>query len=108
MLIFICNTTQVMRTIRLGSFGFLIHGTTGHYFYGFLDGKLPGTAPMTVATKVAIDQTMYVYILLQTSFLHYSSLMQSFQLRHFFSPKIHFIPPLSVGTPSSVSCSSDT
>jgi len=47
---------DVMRTLRLGSFGFLLHGTTGHYFYGFLDGKLPGTKPITVASKVAIDQ----------------------------------------------------
>lgn len=31
-----------MRTLRLGSFGFFIHGTTGHYFYGMLDSKLPG------------------------------------------------------------------
>lgn len=45
---------DVMRTVRLGSFGCLIHGTTGHYFYGMLDGKLPGTAPITVATKVAV------------------------------------------------------
>lgn len=43
---------DVMRTVRLGSFGFLIHGTTGHYFYGFLDSQLPGTKPITVATKV--------------------------------------------------------
>jgi len=50
---------DLMRTVRLGSFGFLLHGTTGHYFYGFLDSKLPGTAPMTVATKVAIDQTIW-------------------------------------------------
>lgn len=50
---------DVMRTIRLGSFGFLLHGTTGHYFYGMLDSKLPGTAPLTVATKVAIDQTIW-------------------------------------------------
>ena len=48
-----------MRTIRLGSFGFLVHGTTGHYFYGFLDSKLPGTKPQTVATKVFIDQTIW-------------------------------------------------
>jgi len=48
-----------MRTLRLGSFGFLCHGTTGHYFYGFLDSKLPGTKPTTVATKVLIDQTMW-------------------------------------------------
>ena len=50
---------DLMRTVRLGSFGFLIHGTTGHYFYGFLDSKLPGTAPLTVASKVAIDQTIW-------------------------------------------------
>ena len=50
---------DIMRTVRLGSFGFLLHGTTGHYFYGFLDSKLPGTKPVTVATKVAIDQTMW-------------------------------------------------
>ena len=48
-----------MRTLRLGSFGFFVHGTTGHYFYGFLDSKLPGTKPQTVATKVLIDQTMW-------------------------------------------------
>ena len=40
------------RTLRMGSFGLLIHGTTGHYFYGALDGALPGTAPVTVASKV--------------------------------------------------------
>jgi protein Mpv17 len=50
---------DAMRTIRLGSFGFFIHGTTGHYFYGMLDSKLPGTAPLTVASKVAIDQTIW-------------------------------------------------
>jgi protein Mpv17 len=50
---------DVMRTVRMGSFGFLLHGTTGHYFYGMLDSKLPGTAPVTVATKVAIDQTIW-------------------------------------------------
>lgn len=50
---------DLMRTVRMGSFGFLLHGTTGHYFYGFLDSKLPGTKPVTVATKVAIDQTIW-------------------------------------------------
>jgi len=50
---------DIMRTIRMGSFGFLLHGTTGHFFYGFLDSRLPGTAPKTVATKVFIDQTMW-------------------------------------------------
>jgi protein Mpv17 len=47
------------RSLRLASFGFLIHGTTGHYFYGMLDSKLPGTKPMTVASKVAIDQVFW-------------------------------------------------
>jgi protein Mpv17 len=50
---------DIMRTIRLGSFGMLFHGPTGHYFYGFLDSKLPGTAPMTVVSKVLIDQTIW-------------------------------------------------
>ena len=48
-----------MRTLKLGSFGFLLHGTTGHYFYGWLDSKLPGTKPMTVATKVITDQVFW-------------------------------------------------
>lgn len=48
-----------MRTLRLASFGFLIHGTSGHYFYGFLDSKLPGTKPVTVASKVIIDQVFW-------------------------------------------------
>mmetsp|Transcript_15253 Transcript_15253/g.18571 ORF Transcript_15253/g.18571 Transcript_15253/m.18571 type:complete len:184 (-) Transcript_15253:480-1031(-) len=50
---------DVMRTVRLGTFGFLIHGTTGHYFYGFLDSKMPGTKPVTVATKVITDQVFW-------------------------------------------------
>jgi len=50
---------DIMRTMRLGTFGLLLHGTTGHYFYGFLDSKLPGTKPVTVATKVAIDQVVW-------------------------------------------------
>jgi protein Mpv17 len=40
----------------LDSFGFLRHGTTGHYFYKLLDGKMPRTKPINAASKVAIDQ----------------------------------------------------
>jgi len=47
------------RLFRLASFGFLIHGTTSHYFYGFLDRKIPGTDAKTVFTKVFIDQVMW-------------------------------------------------
>jgi protein Mpv17 len=64
-----------MRTVRLGSFGFLLHGTTGHYFYGMLDSKLPGTSPITVASKVAIDQTIWNPIF-GCMFFGYLSLME--------------------------------
>jgi protein Mpv17 len=47
------------RLIRLASFGLIVHGPTGHFFYGFLDGKMPGAGPATVATKVAIDQIVW-------------------------------------------------
>lgn len=43
-----------MRTIRLASFGFLIHGTTGHWFYGKLDKAIPGTGAMQVFSKVRL------------------------------------------------------
>ena len=43
------------RLFRLSSFGFLIHGSTSHYFYGFLDGKIPGATAPLVAAKVFID-----------------------------------------------------
>jgi hypothetical protein len=32
------------RTMRFASFGFFIHGTGGHFFYGWMDRFLPGTA----------------------------------------------------------------
>lgn len=50
---------DIKRTLRLGSFGALIHGPTGHFFYGFLDKQLPGTAATTVVSKVAIDQLIW-------------------------------------------------
>jgi protein Mpv17 len=50
---------DVARLLRLASFGLLLHGPTGHYFYGALDGAMPGTGAVTVATKVAIDQIIW-------------------------------------------------
>ena len=47
------------RLFRLASFGFLVHGTTSHWFYGMLDGKLPGTSAKVVFTKVFIDQVLW-------------------------------------------------
>lgn len=58
--VFLCPSPPLAITwffwSRTGSFGALVHGPTGHWFYGMLDSKMPGTAPMTVVTKVAIDQ----------------------------------------------------
>jgi protein Mpv17 len=44
------------RLARMASFGFLIHGTVSHFFYGFLDGQFPGTTAAIVFLKVFIDQ----------------------------------------------------
>lgn len=53
------SSYDIMRTVRLSTFGLLVHGTTGHYFYSFLDGQLPGTDAITVAEKVVIDQVLW-------------------------------------------------
>jgi protein Mpv17 len=53
------SQVDMKRLLKLGLFGLLVHGPTGHYFYGFLDGKLPGTDAATVAGKVAIDQLLW-------------------------------------------------
>lgn len=50
---------DAMRTVRLGSFGFLWHGPSSHYFYGFLDNLIPGTDMKTVWTKVFCDQVLW-------------------------------------------------
>jgi protein Mpv17 len=47
------------RLFRLASFGFLVHGTTSHWFYGMLDGKIPGTNARAVFSKVFIDQVLW-------------------------------------------------
>lgn len=61
---------DLKRVIRMGSFGALCHGSTGHYFYGFLDGVMPGTDPLTVATKVLIDQTLWAPIFMVMFFTY--------------------------------------
>lgn len=50
------------RVARMSSFGFLIHGPTGHYFYSALDRLIVGTAPLKVAAKVLIDQVFWAPI----------------------------------------------
>lgn len=50
---------NLARTLRLASFGFLIHGTTGHWFYGKLDKLIPGKGAVQVFSKVGIDQVFW-------------------------------------------------
>lgn len=50
---------DIKRTLRMGSFGALVHGPTGHWFYGMLDGMIPGATATAVASKVAIDQVLW-------------------------------------------------
>ena len=47
------------RLFRLASFGFLVHGTTSHWFYGLLDGAIPGKGAVPVFSKVFIDQVLW-------------------------------------------------
>lgn len=47
------------RVAKLSSFGLLLHGPTGHYFYNFLDSKIPGTGAAQVFSKVFIDQVLW-------------------------------------------------
>jgi len=50
---------DAFRLFRLTSFGFLVHGSTSHFFYNFLDGKIPGTGAVQVFSKVFIDQVLW-------------------------------------------------
>lgn len=50
---------NLKRLAKMASFGLLCHGTSGHYFYNFLDKVLAGTTPAIVALKVAVDQTLW-------------------------------------------------
>lgn len=69
------KSIDIGRMLRLASFGFLIHGPTGHFFYGFLNGKMPSTTPVNVATKVAIDQILWTPIF-DVVFLTYMTLAE--------------------------------
>lgn len=53
------------RTFKMGSFGLLLHGPIGHYWYGFLDRTIMTKAPtsaVAVASKTAIDQVLWAPI----------------------------------------------
>ncbi|KAL3924143.1 MAG: hypothetical protein SGARI_006090 [Bacillariaceae sp.] len=58
------------RFITLSAFGFLYHGPSGHYFYNWLDAKVPGKDAKSVATKVAIDQICWCPIFMTVFFTY--------------------------------------
>jgi protein Mpv17 len=47
------------RTARMASFGLLIHGTSGHFLYKFLDTTWKGAGAQAVAKKVLFDQIVW-------------------------------------------------
>mmetsp|Transcript_16263 Transcript_16263/g.54696 ORF Transcript_16263/g.54696 Transcript_16263/m.54696 type:complete len:371 (+) Transcript_16263:80-1192(+) len=53
------ETFDWVRFVRFSSFGALIHGPTGHWFYGNLDSLIPGATARKVFTKVFIDQVLW-------------------------------------------------
>jgi len=61
---------DIRRLITLSAFGFLYHGPSGHYFYNWLDSKIPGNDSKTVATKVAIDQILWCPIFMTVFFTY--------------------------------------
>ena len=48
-----------MRLATLCSFGFIFHGPSGHFFYGWLESTIPGTDAVRVCSKVAFDQLVW-------------------------------------------------
>jgi protein Mpv17 len=69
------------RLARLASFGFLVHGTTSHWFYGMLDGKIPGKSAKVVFSKVFIDQVLWNPIF-GVMFFSYVGLMEAKGVAH--------------------------
>ena len=58
------------RLVTLSVFGFIYHGPSGHYFYNWLDSKIPGNDAKTVATKVAIDQIIWCPLFMTVFFTY--------------------------------------
>lgn len=61
---------DIKRLITLSAFGFLYHGPSGHYFYNWLDSKIPGNDSKTVASKVLIDQVLWCPIFMTVFFTY--------------------------------------
>lgn len=59
-----------IRLLRLSAFGVLYHGPSGHYFYNWLDKKVPGTGFKQVMSKVAFDQIVWCPIFMSVFFTY--------------------------------------
>lgn len=53
---------SLVRLLRMGLFGALIHAPLGHTFYRFLNGKFASVSPRNIVVKVAIDQIAWMPI----------------------------------------------
>lgn len=49
---------DALRTLRMTSFGFLLHGPLCHLLFGFLETQFPGNDILVVLMKIAIDQVI--------------------------------------------------
>ena len=58
------------RLATLSFFGFIYHGPSGHYFYNWLDEKIPGTDAIPVFSKVAVDQLFWCPIFMSVFFTY--------------------------------------
>lgn len=61
---------DVKRFITLSAFGLLYHGPSGHYFYNWLDDKIPGKDGVSVAKKILIDQTLWCPLFMTVFFTY--------------------------------------
>jgi len=61
---------DMKRFITLSVFGLIYHGPSGHFFYDWLDEKIPGNEFKIVASKVAIDQILWCPIFMTVFFTY--------------------------------------
>jgi protein Mpv17 len=70
---------NLIRFIRMGSFGALIHAPVGHVFYRKLEKQFPGSSRSAVAKKVLVDQLLWAPLLALLLF-SYSGLLAGHSL----------------------------
>jgi len=61
---------DMKRFLTLSAFGLLYHGPSGHYFYNWLDSKIPGKDGASVAKKILIDQAAWCPIFMTVFFTY--------------------------------------